>query len=311
MESFWNSSNLLKIFIKWKWHIITITILGTAIIGASTYLIKPKFKSYAIVYPVNLGTFSEESFSEQMIQILKSRDITDKVMQKYNLGKHYEIDSTYKHFSSTMYYLYSENVSISKTEFESVEINVLDTDPDTASAMVNSIINFYNEKVRDMHKLKLKELMLLNKEHASTWEIAKDSLEKRIHVLNKEYGLLDYGTQVEKLTEGIYRSGGNKNLIQKAESQLNNFKKYGTEYTFVNQKYWKSLNLYFQYKLALDQQIIEYNKEITYANIITSPYSADKKYLPKRIPITLLGGMSIFALLILVIAFVENKKHKI
>ena len=311
MESFWNSSNLLKIFIKWKWHIISITFLGMAIIGASTYLIKPKFKSYAIVYPVNLGTFSEESFSEQMIQILNSRDITDKVMTKFNLSKHYEIDSTYKHLQSTLYSMYNENISISKTEFESVEINVLDTDPQIASDITNSIIDFYNEKVREMHRLKLKELMIINEKHANTWAVSKDSLQKRIHQLNEEYGFLDFSTQVEKLTEGIYRSNGNKSLIKKAEEQLNNIKKYGTEFTFINQKYWKSLDLYFQYKLALDQQKVEYQKEITYANIVTSPYASDKKYSPKRIPITMLGGLSVFALLILIIAFVENKKHNV
>lgn len=309
MESFWNSSNLLTIFIKWKWHIITITILGMAVIGASTYLIKPKYKSSAIVYPSNLGEFSEESYSEQMIQILNSRDITDKVIKEYNLPEHYEIDSAYKHFQSTMYYLYSENVSISKTEYESVEINVLDTDPEMAKNMVNSIINFYNAKVREMHRLKLKELMVLNEKQANNWESVKDSLQARIYTLNNEYGVLDFAVQVEKLTEGIYRSKGNKDLIKKAEDQLDNVKKYGAEFVFINQKYWKSLELYFQYRLALDQQTIEYNKEITYANVVTSPYVSDKKDSPKRIPITLLGGLSVFALLILIIAFVENKKH--
>ncbi len=311
MESFWNSSNLLKIFIKWKWHIIAITLIGMVVIGGATYLIKPKFKSYAIVYPVNLGTFSEESFSEQMIQILQSREITDNIMRKYNLSEHYGVDSTYKHFQSTMYYLYSENVSISKTEYESVEIDVLDTDPKMAKNITNSIIEFYNQKVREMHRLKLKEMMVLNEKHTQKWEGVKDSLQNRIHVLNNQYGILDFESQVQKLTEGIYRSNGNKSLIKKAEAQLNNIKKYGAEFTFLNEKYWKSLELFFQYKLALEQQKIEYKKEITYANIVTRPYASDNKYSPKRIPITLLGGLSIFALVILVIAFIENKRHNI
>ncbi len=311
MESFWNSTNLLKIFIKWKWHIIAITLVGMLVIGGATYLIKPKYKSMAIVYPANLGEYSEESYSEQMIQILNSREITDKVIAKYNLAQHYELDSAYKHFQSTMYYLYNENVSISKTEYESVEIDVLDTDPLMAKNMVNSILDFYNQKVREMHRLKLKELMTLNEKQTKHWSVVKDSLQNKIHALNDDYGLLDFKSQVEKLTEGIYRSNGNKNLIKKAEDQLNNIKKYGADFLFVNEKYWKSLDLYFQYKLALDQQQIEYKKEITYANIVTRPYASDNKYSPKRIPITLLGGLSIFALIILVIAFIENKRHNI
>ena len=309
MEQFWNSANLLKILIKWKVQIALLTLIGMLIIGGATYLIKPKFKSFAIVYPVNLGEYSEESYSEQMIQILKSREITDKVIEKHNLSEHYEVDTVYKHYQSTMYYLMNENISISKTEFESVEISVLDTDPEVASNMVNSIIEFYNEKVRLMHNIKLKELMELNKQHYSTLANTNDILEKKINKLNNEYGLLDYETQVEKLTEGIYRSGGNKNLINKAEKQLANFEKYGTEFTLLHENYEKSLDLYIKYKLTFDEQQIEYNKKITYANVVTSPYVADNKFSPLRIPITLLGGMSVFALVILTIGFIENRKY--
>ncbi|MBN2667585.1 MAG: hypothetical protein JXR60_00020 [Bacteroidales bacterium] len=311
MDQFWNSSNLFKILIKWKWHIIIITFVGMAIIGGSTYLIKPKYQSQAIVYPVNLGELSDESFSEQMIQILKSRDITDNVMHKFDLPKHYGIDSTYKHFRSTMYYLYSENISISKTEYESVEITALDTDPDTAAYIVESILEFYNEKVREMHRLKLNELIVLNQKHTMVWKTAKDSVENRLKVLNQDQGMLDYTNQVTELTQGIFRSNGNQKLIDKAEKGLDDFKKYGLEYTFLTQKYWRVLDLYFQYKLAIDQQIVEYNKEITYAHIISSPYPSDNKYSPKRIPITLLGGLSVFSLLILVIGFIESRRQNL
>jgi hypothetical protein len=233
------------------------------------------------------------------------------VMREFDLPKHYGIDSTYKHFRSTMYYLYSQNVSISKTEYESVEIKVLDTDPDTASLMVDAILEFYNEKVKSMHRLKLKELMLINETHAKKWELAKNETSEKIKKLSQEKGLLDYTNQVKELTQGIYRSNGNQKMIKKAEDQLNNMKDYGVEYTYLNQRYWKVLDLYFQYSLALEQQQIEYDKEITYANIVTSSYATDNKYSPKRIPITLLGGISLLALLILIIGFVENKKHHI
>ncbi len=311
MDNFWSSSNILKIFIKWKWHIITITLLGMIAIGGATYLIKPKYQSYAVVYPVNLGTFSEESFSEQMIQLLQSRDITDKVMRQFDLPKHYGIDSTYKHFMSTMYYLYSENVSISKTEYESVEIKVLDTDPDTASLMVDAILNFYNEKVREMHRLKLKELMVINENQANKWELEKNETIARLKQISQEKGLLDYTTQVTKLTEGIYRSGGNAKMIKKAESQLDNLESYGTEFIFLTQKLEKTMELFFQYSLALEQQKIEYEKIITYAHVVTSSYATDNKYSPKRIPITLLGGISVLLLVMLIIGFVENKKFNL
>lgn len=306
MESFWNSSNLLRIIVKWKWHILSITLLGMLVIGASTYLIDPKFKSTSIVYPINLGTFSDESYSEQMVQILKSRDVTDKIIKDFNLSKHYELDSAYKHFTSTMYYFYGQNVSISKTEYESVEIDVLDTDPVMAANMANAMINYYDQKVRDMHKLKLKELIAINENYVSLLTERKKTIEDRIHILNSDYGILDFKIQVEGLTEGSFGSKSTK-----ANKQLEHFKKYGTEFNSLNSELDSITGHYLHYRSEVNLQKIEYDKNITYSSIISTAYANDSKFSPKRIPITMLGGLSVFALVIFIIAFVEKKKHNI
>ncbi len=311
MEKFWNSSNLLKTLVKWKKHISIITFLGIIIIGASTYLIKPLYKSYAIVYPVNLGGFSGESFSEQMMQVFESVDITDKVIKKYNLVEHYKLDTASKELRSSVYKIFNGNVSFSKTEYESVEINVLDTDPETAKQIVNSIIKFYNEKVRDIHRLKNKEVMDLAKSEMLKWEIIKDSLNTKIQFYKTEYNIQNVGVQLENLTQGIYRASGNAKLIEKAEKQINLLGKYGSEFMFFEGQYWKAYELFNANKLAYKEAEKEYNKKITYADIITSPYVADTKFSPNRALITLFGGMSLFVLVVLIIEFLESKKRNI
>jgi len=309
MESFWNNSNLLDVFMKRSKQIVIISFLGTIIIGASTYLIQPKYKSFAIVYPANLEEFSDESTSEQMVQILKSRDIADKVMTRFDIPAHYELDSAYKHFQSVLYYLYNDNVSIKKTEYEAVEIRVLDTDPDTACAMVNSIMEFYNDKVRTMQNNKLNELINLSKQHVADLKKEKDTLESRMHVLNVQHGLLDYYIQTERLTEGLYRTGGHSNLQSNAEAQLEELKKYGTEYYFLSAKRDSLFERYLHYNMLLKQQMAEYNSPLTFLNVVTEPYVTDDKYSPKRILITFFGGLSLFILLLVIIAFLEKKKH--
>ena len=42
--------------------------------------------------------------------------------------------------------MYEDNVGISKTEFESVEIAALDKDPKVASDIVDSILSYLDEK---------------------------------------------------------------------------------------------------------------------------------------------------------------------
>lgn len=311
MESFWNSSNLLKIFMKWKLHIIIISFLGMLIIGASTYLIKPKFKSYAVAYPVNLGKYSDEEHSEQMIQILQSRNIADSVINKFDLAKHYEIDSADVHFKSTIYDTYNENISVSKTKYEAVEIEVYDTNPDTASLIANSIIDFYNSKVRSLHRAKYKEAMDLAYDEMIKWKKISDTLREELQVYKIKYNIQNVGYQIQESTQGIYRSQGNVKLINKAEKQLELIAKYGAEFEKINGLYWKSYEVFLSNRADYENLYKEYHKVITYANIITSPYPADVKSSPKRVIITLLGGLSVLIIVILTIGFIENKKKNI
>jgi uncharacterized protein involved in exopolysaccharide biosynthesis len=311
MESFWNNSNLLDIFLKWKKHIIIITFFGTLIIGASTFLIQRKYQSTAVVYPINLGSLSEESYSEQMIQMLKSRDIIDKVMKKFDLPTHYNMDSNYVHFQSTMYYLYKKNVEISKNEFDAVEISVIDVDAETAKNMVNAIINFYNDKVRDLLNYKLKELIEINKTTVNDFKKEQDSLQKRIQILNTKAGLIDVKTQVKAITKGLYSSNGNAKTITKAEAQLDSIRKYAVEYNALTCGLDSITGNILHLESKINTEETEYNSKITYAHIVSSPYAQDNKYSPKRIPITLFGGLAIFVLLMIIIAFLERKRQNI
>ena len=58
---------------------------------------------------------------------------------------------------------FNDNVSFKKTEYETVEIQVLDTDPQRACTMCDSIIKFVDEKVRSMHRIKYEEVAQIAK----------------------------------------------------------------------------------------------------------------------------------------------------
>ena len=100
MENFKNNINILKLIFKWKIHFIIIVLLSIicAVIFSGSIFITPLFKSNAVVYPANIASYSDESETEQMLQIFQSRDIKDSVIKKFDLAKHYKIDSNYKYF---------------------------------------------------------------------------------------------------------------------------------------------------------------------------------------------------------------------
>ncbi|NQV01600.1 MAG: hypothetical protein HQ542_03065, partial [Bacteroidia bacterium] len=154
MEPFFNSKNIVDILFRWKIHLAVIVVLAIvlSVILSSPMIITPLYKSYAVAYPSNVAPYSDENETEQMIEILNSGDIRNSVIEKFDLAAHWKIDSNYKYFLSTLYWIYSKRVKINKTPNEAVNIEVLDPDPRMASDMVNAILDFYNLKVRKMHK---------------------------------------------------------------------------------------------------------------------------------------------------------------
>jgi capsular polysaccharide biosynthesis protein len=76
MDNFFNSKNIVDILLKWKLHlaiIVVVTVAVSAIIS-SPLVITPLYKSYTVVYPSNISPYSDENETEQMVQILQSRD---------------------------------------------------------------------------------------------------------------------------------------------------------------------------------------------------------------------------------------------
>ena len=169
METFFRNKNLFEFVWKWKWiYVITIIIAVIAsIVFSGPTFIKPKFKSVAIAYPSNLQEYSEESKTEQMLQVLQSEQLKLKLIDAFHLYSHYNIDTKYKYAQTAIFGELNDNISISKTSYESVKIDVLDYYPDTAKMMVDSIISFYNQIVRKIQNAKYKEVIDIDKEQIS------------------------------------------------------------------------------------------------------------------------------------------------
>ena len=86
-NSFFNSAELIRSIIRWKKHLLLVGLisLGASILFSSPWFIKPKFKSFALVYPSNLIAYSTESATEQMLQLAQSSDIREKVIHDFDL----------------------------------------------------------------------------------------------------------------------------------------------------------------------------------------------------------------------------------
>ena len=312
MEKYFDNRNLLRLLIKWKYHLATITILAgvLAVIFSSPWFITPKYKSNAVVYPSNITPYSEESETEQMLQFLQSRDIKDSVIRKFNLAEHYEIDSTYEFFYTTLLYEYSQHVSINKTPYESVEIEVLDKDPMIAMEVVNAIIDFYNKKVRRVHIDKWVEVVNLYNDQLIMKKDYIDSLRTIMKSLGMNYGLYEYETQSEEITKGLLgtvEGSGNSRINKKEVEKLNeNMKNKSGDLISTVELLRQEARTYADIKLDYEQARRFVTEKLTYANMITPPFPADKKSYPIRWLILVITMLATFFLTLIVILIIEN-----
>jgi capsular polysaccharide biosynthesis protein len=167
MNNFFDNQRILSLILNRKIHFIVVGIIAIflgAIFSGPTF-IKPKYKSTARIYPSNLGEMSEESKTEQMLEIITSNAVKFKMFDAFESMDIFNIDKDDPHYLTYILDIYNENIKMSKTQNETVEIKVMAYDPQMASDMCDSIIHFYNLAVGNMYK-------------AKNWELAEISLKQ-------------------------------------------------------------------------------------------------------------------------------------
>ena len=310
MENYFNNSNLLSIILKWKYHLAAIVIIA-AILGvvfSSPIFITPKYKSNAVVYPANISPYSDESETEQMFQILHSQDIKDSVIKEFNLAEHYKVDPTYKYYYTTINYLYNENVSISKTPYDAINIEVMDKDPEIACNMVKAIIKYYNIKVSELHNSKYLEIVEMYKALLARKEMGIDSLKNRLYKLSVDYGLLAYEQTSEQIMRGYLQTimGATKSNINMKEVLIlkKNMEEHGGDLIQLVEEIKNEVRTTSDFRVDYENALRFYRSKLTFTNEVTSPFPSDKKAYPVRwliVAITVI--VTLFFAVILILLF--------
>ena len=314
MENFFDNQRILQLIWKRKIHFIIIGIIAivlSAIFSGPTF-ITPKFKSTARVYPINIAKLSNESKTEQMIEILNSNDIKFKMFEAFELDKVYDIPKDDPNYLTYMLALYNTNVSVGKTEFETAEIKVLDQDPIRASNMCDSIVHYYNEKVTEIMRVKQKEMVDISQKAIDKKYVELSGLEKQLDSLRIATGIINFSEQVPELTRGYMNAlaagRGNASDTKTIEKLYDNFSKDGSKAVYLENQVRKTLLNIDSLSNQYDFYLSEYEKDITYSQVVEYPFPADKKSYPVRWLIVMLSTISAVFLSLLVFLVLDYRK---
>ncbi len=310
-----NSSDIFRIALRRRLHLLIIVIgaVVLAFIFSGETFIKPKFKSTAIVYPVNIIPYSMESPTEQLLQLFHSADVRTLMVQRFDLAKHYDINSNSKASLTRLNNSYDENILVRKTEYESIKIDITDVNPDTACKMVNGLIDCVDRKARLLQREKTKEVVKIFSDQLAVKQNQIDSLETINNLLRVRYGLLDYKSQAKEATKSYLKlvsTGASKEKLRDVDSMLRNLEEKGGAQISVTEQLDGLRESYNGIKSEYDKAISDLTKELTYSNVVTKPFPADSKCYPVRSLIVIVTAFSAFFLGLLLFVFLDRRSTK-
>ncbi|MBR6272534.1 MAG: hypothetical protein IKR29_03080 [Bacteroidales bacterium] len=305
--------------------IILVAAALLAVLFSSPLFITPLYKSTVILYPTSSNSISkvlisttyqsnkdileigESEQTEQMLQVLNSNRIRDKVIDRYQLLDHYGIDINSKYPYTRLNKLYDSRIKFRRTEYNAVRITVMDTDPALAAQMANDIAELFDTVMNAMQKeVAVKAFKLVEEEYNSLCgEMA--ALEDSLNTLRK-LGVFDYESQVEMLSQQLAVELGRSNDkgVSNIQKQLDILAQYGGAYYAINEKLDHDRLQLSLVKSKYEEAKVDATQDIPHKFVVTSAFQAEHKTYPIRWIIVTVTVVATFLLLLLLIALFDR-----
>jgi uncharacterized protein involved in exopolysaccharide biosynthesis len=309
------NQNIIQFIWQRRKLIGILTSIGAIASLIISFFITPLYLSTAVVFPAATSTvsfseqrnakassmdFGEEEQAEQLVQILQSSKIRDKIVHQFDLMNHYEIKPTDPNKNYRLGIAYSDHISFTRTRYGSIQIDVLDKDPKLAANIANKIVDLIDTVKNEMVKERTLPAYEINKRK-------KDLIMEDLHII---MGKLDSLSSL-----GVVTSEGRANLFQ-AYNEANGkedkkfFKKqievnlkHGAEFDGLSMLRDEKMVKIAEFEAAYEQAESDANTNFNHKFVVEKAVVADKKEKPKKSIIIIVSTLatlmfSILALLI-------------
>lgn len=322
-----DSSNLLLFIFRWRKPLIIVSVLAAVLsaIFSGPYFIPPKFESTVIMFPTSTASisksllaknnpskedllaFGEEEQAEQLIQILNSDEIRNRIIQKYDLRDHYKIDSSEQYVETKLFKEYESNITYKRTEFQSVRVDVLDTDPVLAAAIANDIASLVDSVKNRMQKERAEKAMRIAEAEYLEMKAYVKELEDSLNRM-REMGVNDYESMSERFNEYYAKAilENNTRAIAKLEEQLKILSHYGGAYVSIRDMLEHEKEQLSHLRAKYQEARVDAEQTLPHKFIVNSAFPAEKKSYPIRWLIVLVSTVSTFIIALLAIIAYEN-----
>jgi uncharacterized protein involved in exopolysaccharide biosynthesis len=273
--------------------------------------ITPMFSSSVIMFPASSASvargllaqnysgnqsvygFGEEDQAEQLLQVLHSEPIRTRIIEKYNLMEHYEIDPEGKYPLTELYQMFKSNIKFSLTEYQSVEISVMDSDPEISAGIANDISNLVDTVFNSMKmKRAIRALELVGNEY--------EKAETQLVTMQDSLYQISYN-----LSQSISPSGDPTNKLITA------FAEYGVSYMYMIHQMRYEVGMANNMRIRYNEARLEAQQNLSHKFVVEKAIAPEKKAYPNKSLIVIVSTFAslLFALIVLIV--IDNVKSRV
>lgn len=321
-----NSFSLVQFMWQKRKTLILVCLVVAVVSLIASFLVTPKFKSTAIVYAprtnsvakillneesynerLDMKAYADDEETEQMMEILNSREIKDILIDKFDLYNHYGLGEGVSYRQTKMYKYLKGNIEVKRTQYGAIAVSVIDKDPQLAADMANEILVLLDSvKNRIDHERTIASYNLL-KRQLEIVDAEVQRIDDSVQVLMQN-GVFDFKSQSERVMQQYATAvaQGNTAGMKRLEDELKKMATWGPRSLtlYEEQAYFREYQSVVKIKMM--NAIVDMDTEIPVKFVIERAIPADKKTYPKKSLIVLLSTVSAFILAVLVLLTIDK-----
>lgn len=307
------------------WKKRKIILIGTLIAFAGSIVISllltPKFKSTAIVFPAATSTvsfseqrnakaaamdFGEEEQAEQLVQILASSRIRNRIVAQFDLMKHYNIDPNDPNKQFKLGKAYDDHIQFTRTRYGSIQIDVWDKDAEKAAVMANKIVDLIDTVKNEMVRERTIPAFEINKRKKDQLEAEKRALQAKLDSLSA-MGVVPIEGRANLFQAYNESKNAEDRAYYKERIEINSL--YGATYDGLQTQRDERIIKLTKFEDSYEQSESDANTDFNHKFVVEPAVVADKKDKPKRMIIVLLATIGAFVFMVFALLIRDRIKE--
>ena len=254
-------------------------------------------------------SYGETEDAERLLQLLNSNLVRGKIIKSHNLAEHYDIDVNKSGGKTLLQKEYNSNVSASLTRYGSIQVAVMDKDPQLAKEIANHLVQLTDSLANKLRNERAQLAFALAQQSYEKAVKEIQTAEDKLGELHSQ-GIYNFEAQVEGLTIQYGTAIANNNLkgAGTIQNDLDRISKLANEYNelanFLEPAYEQLAIL----KKRFDLLKVDAETHLPSSLVVDMAEAADKKSYPVRWLIVVVSVFSSLAFTLIALLVLDSIK---